>query len=122
MPLSYVCQLIGSAATTPVGDKVEGIALNKTFGSYGREVPVHSTKSMTGHLIGAAGATEVIAGILAFKRGLVHKSANLFKRDPEIDLNIVTETTEDNSIVHVMSNGFGFGGHNSSVIVSKFKD
>jgi 3-oxoacyl-[acyl-carrier-protein] synthase II len=108
--------------STPVGDKVEGIAVNNTFGSYGREVPVHSTKSMTGHLIGAAGATEVMAGILAFEKGLIHKSANLFKQDPEIDLNIVTETMEDNSIDHIMSNGFGFGGHNSSVIVSRFKD
>lgn len=106
--------------STPIGDVVEGRGINQAFGDYGNKVPVHSTKSMTGHLLGAAGAVEAIAEILAFEKGIVHPSINLFKQDPAIDLNIVTETREVHDIKYIISNAFGFGGHNACVVFSKF--
>lgn len=106
--------------STPIGDVVEGRGINQAFGDYGNKVLVHSTKSMTGHLLGAAGAVEAIAEILALGKGIVHPSINLFKQDPAIDLTIVTETREVHDIKHIISNAFGFGGQNACVVFSKF--
>jgi 3-oxoacyl-[acyl-carrier-protein] synthase II len=107
--------------STPTGDKAECVAINAAFGKERAEsIPAHSTKSMIGHLIGAAGAVEAIAVLLAFERGTIHRTINQFERDPEINLNIVTETVSDAKVQHALSNGFGFGGHNASIILSRF--
>jgi 3-oxoacyl-[acyl-carrier-protein] synthase II len=107
--------------STPIGDYIESLAIHKALGDYGSTVPVHSTKSMTGHLIGATGGVELIADIPALQSGLIHATANQFEQDPKIGLNVVKETMEGMKVRHVLSNGFGFGGHNASVIFSKFE-
>ncbi|MDR2733958.1 MAG: beta-ketoacyl-[acyl-carrier-protein] synthase family protein [Spirochaetota bacterium] len=106
--------------STNIGDLAETTTLRRLFGAEADRIMVHSTKSMVGHLIGAAGGVEAIAAILALCKGIVHPSINIFERDPKIDLNIVTETREC-AVRHVLSNGFGFGGQNSSIILSQFK-
>lgn len=107
--------------STPLGDKIESGAINKILGAYGGKVPVHSTKSMTGHLLGGAAAIEAVAMAKTIEKGVIHPSINLFNKDPEINLNIITETTESRHIQNVLSNSFGFGGQNCSVIFSKFE-
>ena len=106
--------------STTLGDKVEEIAIYKALGSAASSVAVHSTKSMTGHTIGASGAIEAIAALLAFEKGIIHPSINCDEQDPDIRLNVITETREDIPVEHVMSNNFGFGGQNAVVIFSRF--
>ncbi len=106
--------------STPIGDYIESLAIRKALGDCGGTVPVHSTKSMTGHLIGATGSVELIADIPAIQKGIIHATANQFEHDPKIELNVVKETMEGVKVRHILSNGFGFGGHNSSLIFSKF--
>lgn len=109
--------------STPAGDQAECLAINKALGRADAErVYVHSTKSMIGHLIGAAGAVEAIAALMTFEKGIIHKTRNLEHQDPEINLNVVKENTDGRKIDHILSNAFGFGGHNSSVLFSRFKD
>lgn len=107
--------------STPQGDVAEARALNRVFTNGCGDVPVHSTKSMIGHLIGAAGAVESIAGILALKRGACHPSINVFEQDPEIELNVIRDEPREERIDHVLSNGFGFGGQNGTLILSRFE-
>jgi 3-oxoacyl-[acyl-carrier-protein] synthase II len=108
--------------STPVGDQAECLAIHHAFGDeLAKKIPVHSTKSMIGHLIGAAGAVEAIAAIMAFERGVVHQSRNCFNQDPAIDLNVLKENASGRQLDHILSNAFGFGGHNASLILSRFK-
>ena len=107
--------------STTIGDYLESKAIIKAFGEKGFKVPVNSTKSMTGHLIGASGGAEAIANIMAFEKGVIHPSINVFEQDPEVKINVVKELRET-KIDHVMSNNFGFGGQNSSIVFSRFKD
>ena len=106
--------------STAMGDYIESIALTKAFGERSNKVMAHSTKSMIGHLLGGASATEAVADIQAITRGVVHPSLNLFEMDPKIDLNIVRETREVPGIKHVLSDAFGFGGQNAVIIMSRF--
>jgi 3-oxoacyl-[acyl-carrier-protein] synthase II len=107
--------------STPVGDRIESVAINRAFGEYGKKVQVHSTKSMTGHLLGGASGIEAIALMLAFERNVAHPSINVFEQDPEILLNIITEPRDTPKLTHLMSNAFGFGGHNACIIFSRFE-
>jgi len=108
--------------STQVGDYAESLAIHRVFGSeLGAKVPVHSTKSMIGHLIGATSAVEAIAGILVYEKGIVHRTKNLQNQDPAIKLNIVKENMDGRNIDHILSNSFGFGGHNACVILSRYK-
>jgi 3-oxoacyl-[acyl-carrier-protein] synthase II len=109
------------ATSTPLGDAAESVAINKVFGSYTKQVPVHSTKSMIGHLLGGASAVEAVACILAIENGIIHPSINLFELDPKINLNVVRQTQENGKIDHILSNSFGFGGQNAVVVISRFK-
>ena len=106
--------------STPVGDQVEGKAINIALGDHGSTVPVHSTKSMVGHMLGGASAVEAIAAIMVFERGIIHPSINLFEQDPQIKLNVVTEAREGSGVDHVLSNAFGFGGQNACIVLSRF--
>ena len=108
------------ATSTSLGDTTEGIAVNKVFGPYATDVPAHCTKSMIGHLLGGASAAEAIAAIMVLEEGVVHSTINLFEQDPQINLNIVTNTLEDGSINHIMSNSFGFGGQNAVIVLSRY--
>ncbi len=106
--------------STPLGDKTESNTILKVFGD--TSVPVHSTKSMIGHMVGAAGGAEAIASILAIEKGIIHRSINVFEQDPEIKINVVKDELLEKPVKHVLSNSFGFGGQNSSIVLSKFTD
>ncbi len=118
---SQISLINAHGTSTPLGDQAEATAIHKTFGPAAESVAVHSTKSMTGHTIGASGAIEAIAVLLALKEGIVHPNINCEDQDPEIRLNIVKETLDNSTIEHVMSNNFGFGGQNAIVILSRFR-
>ncbi len=114
--------LINSHGTsTLIGDLSESKAIHKVFNSNANTIPVHSTKSMIGHLVGASGGVEAISSILAINKGIIHPSINVSEQDPEIDLNVVKEPMEK-EVKHVLSNSFGFGGQNSSIILSKYEN
>jgi 3-oxoacyl-[acyl-carrier-protein] synthase II len=107
------------AASTSLGDLAESRAIDTVFKELATKVPAHSTKSMTGHPLGAASALEAIAVILAIQRGVIHPTINQFEQDPRIALNVVREAREAR-VNHVVSNGFGFGGQNAAVTLSRF--
>lgn len=106
---------------TPVGDRTEGIAINNALNERGSQVPVHSTKSMTGHLLGGASAIEAIAAIMAFEENIIHPTANHDRLDPEINLNVITTPTDASSVNHILSNAFGFGGLNAVLILKRYQ-
>jgi len=110
--------------STPVGDIPELRALKTIFGESVYDLNISSTKSMTGHLLGAAGSIEAIAGILAMKNSMVPPTINFSVQDPEIDekLNLTLHTAQERKIDVVLSNTFGFGGHNASVIFKSFTE
>ncbi|MEL6151986.1 MAG: beta-ketoacyl-ACP synthase II [Chloroflexota bacterium] len=106
---------------TPLNDKSETAAIKLGFGEAAYDIPVSSTKSMTGHMLGAAGATEAIISLLAMRDGFVPPTINLDVPDPECDLDNVPHEGRDVEIGNVMSYSAGFGGHNTAVIFSKFE-
>lgn len=106
--------------STPLGDIAETNAIKKVFGDYAYKMNVSSTKSMTGHLLGAAGAVEAIASILAIKNNIVPPTINFVNPDPECDLNYTFNKAQERTINIALSNAFGFGGHNTSVIFRKY--
>ena len=109
--------------STPLGDIAETKAILQVFGEHAYKLNISSTKSMTGHLLGAAGAIEAIACVLAVKNDIVPPTINHFTDDPEIDnrLNFTFNKAQKRTVDVALSNTFGFGGHNTSVIVRKFK-
>jgi len=109
--------------STPLGDIAETKAILQVFGEHAYKLNISSTKSMTGHLLGAAGAIEAIACILAVKNDIVPPTINHFTDDPEFDnkLNFTFHKAQHRMVNVAISNTFGFGGHNTSVIVKKFK-
>ncbi|MFT5642454.1 MAG: 3-oxoacyl-[acyl-carrier-protein] synthase II, partial [Cyclobacteriaceae bacterium] len=108
--------------STPLGDSGEVKAIQKVFGDHAFNMNISSTKSMTGHLLGAAGAIESIASIMAIERGIIPPTINHFTDDPEIDsrLNLTFNHAQKRDVNIAMSNTFGFGGHNSSIIFGKY--
>jgi 3-oxoacyl-[acyl-carrier-protein] synthase II len=110
--------------STPIGDPQEIKAIQDVFGDDIYRINISSTKSMTGHLLGAAGAVEAIASILALKNGIIPPTINHFTDDPAFDpkINFTFNTAQKRDINIVQSNGFGFGGHNASVIFKKYED
>lgn len=109
--------------STPLGDIAELKAIRKVFGEHAYKLNISSTKSMTGHLLGAAGAIEAIASIMAVKENMVPPTINHFTDDPDIDplLNLTFNKAQQRTVNVAMSNGFGFGGHNATVIFKKFE-
>ena len=105
--------------STVTNDSGETKAIKTVFGNTAYNIPISSTKSMTGHLIGAAGAVELISCILAIKNGVIPPTINLEHADPECDLDYVANRARKKEINTVMSNSFGFGGNNSTIIVKK---
>ena len=110
--------------STPIGDPQEIKAIHDVFGEDIYRINISSTKSMTGHLLGAAGAGEAIASILALKHGIIPPTINHFTDDPAFDpkINFTFNTAQKRDVKIVQSNGFGFGGHNASVIFKKYED
>ena len=111
------------STSTPVGDAMEVKAIEKVFGGSLKDLNVSSTKSMTGHLLGAAGAVEAVACVLAVQNDIVPPTINLNEVDPEFDpnLNLTPNTAQKRTVRAALSNNFGFGGHNSSIIFKKFE-
>ena len=110
--------------STPLGDKAEAKAIKEVFGDHAYNININSTKSMTGHLLGAAGAIEAISCVLSIKEGIVPPTINHFNYDPEIDnkLNFTFNTAQKRKVSATMSNTFGFGGHNACVLIKEFVD
>ncbi|MGA9369691.1 MAG: beta-ketoacyl-ACP synthase II [Steroidobacteraceae bacterium] len=108
------------ATSTPAGDKAETIAMKRAFGDHSRRLAVSSTKSMTGHLLGAAGVVEAIFCILAIRDQVAPPTINYHTPDPDCDLDFVPNTARQMKIDTVLSNSFGFGGTNGSVVFKRF--
>ncbi|MDA8945585.1 beta-ketoacyl-ACP synthase II [Flavobacteriales bacterium] len=109
--------------STPLGDVAESKAINEVFGAHAYNLNISSTKSMTGHLLGAAGAIEAIASILAIKKGIIPPTINNENFDKNIDgkLNFTLNKAQKREVKAIMSNTFGFGGHNASIILKAFE-
>jgi len=107
--------------STKLNDKIETLAIKKAFGDYAKKVMVSSTKSMTGHLLGAAGGVEFIVCCLAIRDDVVVPTINYEYPDPECDLDYVPNTARKAKVAVCMSNSLGFGGHNATLVVKKFK-
>ena len=109
------------ATSTPVGDLCELRAIKRVFGEYATNgLLVSGTKSMTGHLLGAAGGVELIASIYAIKDQVVPPTINVENLDPEVDVDVVPNTARPAKVDAVLSNSFGFGGHNAALLIKKF--
>jgi 3-oxoacyl-[acyl-carrier-protein] synthase II len=108
--------------STQVNDKVETLAIKKVLGTHAYKVPVSSSKSMLGHLIAAAGAVELITCVMAIRHGVLPPTINYETPDPECDLDYVPNQAREQRLDHALSNSFGFGGQNVSLIVSRFKE
>jgi 3-oxoacyl-[acyl-carrier-protein] synthase II len=104
-----------------LNDINETKAIKSVFGDHAYKLNVSSTKSMTGHLLGAAGAVEAIATILAIKNSVIPPTINLEEPDPECDLNYTPKKPVNREIKYAISNTFGFGGHNASLLFKKFE-
>lgn len=109
--------------STPLGDVAELKAIEKVFGEQAFRMNISATKSMTGHLLGAAGAVEAIASIMAIKEGIIPPTINHFTDDPEIDprFNLTFNKPQKREVNAALSNGFGFGGHNATVVFRKYQ-
>lgn len=108
--------------STPVNDKFETIAIKAVFGNYANNVPISSTKSMTGHLLGAAGAVEAVICIKALQEGFIPPTVGYKVNDPECDLDYVPNIGRQQNINYAMSNSLGFGGHNAVLLFKKWSE
>jgi 3-oxoacyl-[acyl-carrier-protein] synthase II len=117
---SEVQYLNAHATSTPLGDRAETIAMKRAFGDHAKRMAVSSTKSMTGHLLGAAGVVEAIFSILAIRDQVAPATINYQTPDPDCDLDYVPNTARQMKIDTVLSNSFGFGGTNGSLIFRRF--
>ncbi len=108
--------------STPFNDKLETLALRRTFGDHARRLAISSTKSMTGHLLGAAGGLEAGISALAIHHQVAPPTINLEAPDPECDLDYVPHTARPMTIRHVLSNSFGFGGTNAALVLRRYEE
>ncbi|HKJ45336.1 MAG TPA: beta-ketoacyl-ACP synthase II [Balneolales bacterium] len=108
--------------STPLGDIAETNSIKKVFGDHAYNINLNSTKSMTGHMLGAAGAAESIATVLAIYHGIIPPTINYETPDPECDLNYTVNESVVRDVRYAINNAFGFGGHNTSLVFKKFEE
>ncbi|MDP9728459.1 beta-ketoacyl-ACP synthase II [Alicyclobacillus sp. TC] len=108
--------------STDLNDKLETMAVKATFGEYAYKLSMSSIKSMTGHLLGAAGGVEAVASVMTILTGMIPPTMNYETPDPECDLDYVPNKAREQAVDTVMSNSFGFGGHNASIIIRRFME
>ena len=111
--LSYIN---AHGTSTPLNDKYETMAMKSVLKDNSYDIPISSTKSMTGHLLGASGALEAVISVMAIKTSMIPPTINLDNPDSDCDLNYTPHVAVDKHVSTVMSNSFGFGGHNASLI------
>lgn len=119
---SEVDYINAHGTSTGLNDLNETMAIKEVFGKRAYDIPVNSTKSMTGHLLGATGAVEAIVMALSIENNKVHQTTNLTNPDPALDLDYVVEGPRNVEVNCAMSNSFGFGGHNATIILKRYKD
>ncbi len=118
---SYIDYINAHGTATPAGDVVETLAIKKVFGEHARKLAISSTKSMIGHLLGAAGGVEASVSILTIRDQIIPPTINYETPDPECDLDFVPNKARKAAINYVLSNSFGFGGTNASLVFKKFE-
>ena len=119
-PLDSVDYINAHGTSTGLGDLAETKAMKKVFGPHAQKLMVSSTKSQLGHLLGASGGVELIASALAIRDGVIPPTINLDNPDPECDLDYVPNVARKTKVDHVLSNSFGFGGHNASLLIGRY--
>ena len=117
---SDVSYINAHGTSTEYNDKTETLAIKRLFGDHAKKLLVSSTKSMTGHLLGASGAVELVATALGIKNDIAPPTRNLENPDPACDLDYVPKTARQAKINVAISNSFGFGGHNATIALGKF--
>ena len=122
MDPSEIGYINAHGTSTSLGDQAETVAVKSVFKEYASKVSISSTKSQLGHMLGASGGVEMIASVLALCRGVIPPTINLQKPDPLCDLDYTPNQARERNITAAMSNSFGFGGHNASVIVCKLRN
>ena len=118
LPPSSIDYVNAHGTGTALNDKMESLAIHTVFGARGAAVPVSSVKALTGHTMGAAGAVEAIASLLALRRGVIPPTWNWIERDPDCDIDCVPNAPREARLRHVLSNSYAFGGNNSSLVLT----
>jgi 3-oxoacyl-[acyl-carrier-protein] synthase II len=106
--------------STPLNDRSETFAIKRALGEQAYQIPVSSTKSMTGHMLGAAGVVEAVVCVQAIREGIIPPTINYETPDPECDLDYVPNVARKATVRTAMSNSFGFGGHNATVVIRAY--
>lgn len=118
---SQIKYINAHGTSTPYNDKFESMAIKSVFGDHAKNLCVSSTKSMTGHLLGASGAIEAVACLLAVHENYMHGSMGIQNLDPEIGLEVLVNQGREGEVEYALSNSLGFGGHNATIILKKYK-
>jgi 3-oxoacyl-[acyl-carrier-protein] synthase II len=119
IPIEEIDYINAHGTSTPLNDKIETKAIKRVFKEHAYNLSISSTKSMIGHLLGAAGAVELIATVFSIKYGIIHPTINLEYPDPECDLDYTPNKMRKREVRAAISNSFGFGGHNTAIVLKK---
>ena len=122
LSLNDVDYINAHGTSTPFNDKTESAAITSLFGEHAQKLKVSSTKSMIGHALGASGALEAVACILAINHNILPPTINYEDSDPECNLDYVANNSQKSEVNIAMSNSFGFGGHNGVIVLKKWSD